>query len=174
MPELQLTRPWKAQPLLVSGTDAIRSGEYVFQDHLLDDHGADTVPLGNALKLDKPNPTSTGDIAASTGGDVRYPRAARYAGNAADIAEIRLRPVRRGVHVRVTFRTAVDPSATAFALGIDLDRSGGAPVEWPRGAGISSPGSTCSRRPGAPEANCAGTGGPAEPWRSGSTWTATR
>lgn len=142
VPELENTRPWRAAPLLVSGTDAIRAGEYVHQDHLIDDRGADTVPLGNLAKLDKPDPTSTGDIAASTGGDVRYPRDPRYAGNSADIAELRLRPVRRGraVAVRVTFRTAVDPAATVVALGLDLDRSGGAPVPWPRGAGVATPG----------------------------------
>ncbi len=142
VPELRNRAPFRAQPLLVSGTDAFRQGEYVFQDHLVDDHGADTAPLGNALKTDKPDPTSTGDIAASTGGDVRYPTAARYAGNNADIAEVRLRPAgdRRSVLVRVTFRTAVTPDATVFTLGIDTDRSGGAAVAWPRGAGVSSPG----------------------------------
>lgn len=142
VPELQNRRPWKARPLLVSGTDAFRAGEYVHQDHLVDDRGADTVPFGNVIKTDKPDPTSTGDIAASTGGDVRYPRAERYAGNNADIAEVRLRPAgdRRSVLVRVTFRTAVVPDATVFTLGIDSDRSGGAPVPWPRGAGIATPG----------------------------------
>ncbi|MBA2349261.1 MAG: hypothetical protein H0V81_13315 [Solirubrobacterales bacterium] len=142
VPELQNRKPFRADPLLVSGTDAFRAGEYVFQDHLVDDRGADTVPLGNAAKTDKPDPTSTGDIAASTGGDVRYPTDPRYAGNNADIAEVRLRPAENGrsVLVRVTFRTAIVPDATVFTLGIDTDRAGSAPVAWPRGAGVSSPG----------------------------------
>jgi len=142
VPELQNRKPFRARPLLVSGTDAFRAGEYVFQDHLVDDRGADTVPLGNAAKTDKSNPTSTGDIAASTGGDVRYPTDARYAGNNADIAEVRLRPAAdgRSVLVRATFRTAVVPDATVFTLGIDTDRAGTAAVPWPRGAGVSSPG----------------------------------
>ncbi len=142
VPELQNRKPFTARPLLVSGTDAFRSGEYVFQDHLVDDRGADTVPLGNAAKTDKPDPTSTGDVAASTGGDVRYPTDPRYAGNNADIAEVRLLPAKSGrsVLVRVTFRTAIVPDATVFTLGIDTDRSGGAAVPWPRGAGVSSPG----------------------------------
>ncbi len=142
VPELRNRAPWRARPLLVSGTDAFRAGEYLYQDHLVDDRGADTLPLGNLAKTDKPDPTSTGDIAASTGGDVRYPTAVRYAGNSADIAEVRLRPTddRRAVLVRVTFRTAVAADATVFSLGIDTDRSGGAAVPWPRGAGVSSPG----------------------------------
>src|SRR5437588_2070394 len=42
-PELQVKPPFRARPLLVSGTDAYRAGEYLYQDYLLDDHGADTV-----------------------------------------------------------------------------------------------------------------------------------
>src|SRR5919112_2431795 len=42
VPELANRAPFRAAPLLVSGTDAYRRGEYVFQDHLFDDHGAET------------------------------------------------------------------------------------------------------------------------------------
>ena len=40
----------------------------------------------------------------------------------------------------MTLNTVLDDDAAAVAIGIDTDRSGGQPVPWPRGAGISSPG----------------------------------
>lgn len=139
-PELANRPPFRAAPLLVSGTDALRRGEYVYQDYLLDDRGADTRPVGTLTDPTREEPTSTGDIAASATGDVRYPTAERYAGNAADIAELRVRPSRRALVFRVTLRTAVAADAAVVGIGIDADRSGGAPVAWPLGAGVSSPG----------------------------------
>ena len=48
-PQLEVRRPFRARPLLVSGTDAYRAGEYLYQDYLFDDHGADTVPGARRL-----------------------------------------------------------------------------------------------------------------------------
>ena len=50
VPELANRAPFRAAPLLVSGTDAYRRGEYLYQDYLLDDRGADTRPVGNAAQ----------------------------------------------------------------------------------------------------------------------------
>jgi len=84
-PQLSVQDPFAAEPLLVSGTDAYRQGEYLYQDYLFDDRGADTVPGSGSRSA----PGS--DIAASTAGDVLYPTAKRYARNAADIVELRIR-----------------------------------------------------------------------------------
>ena len=78
--------------------------------------------------------------ASRTAGDVLYPTAARYANNAADLVEIRIKPTRTAVVYRVTLNTVLRRDAAAVAIGIDTDRSGGSPVPWPRGAGVSSPG----------------------------------
>ena len=86
VPQLDVRAPFKAQPLLVSGTDAYRDGEYVYQDYLFDDHGADAKPGGST-------PPGYG-AASQTKGDVRYPTAARFANNAADLVELRIRPTR--------------------------------------------------------------------------------
>ncbi|MBA2545840.1 MAG: hypothetical protein H0V15_03085, partial [Solirubrobacterales bacterium] len=43
-PQLQASGPFAASPLLVSGTDAYAGGEYLYQDYLFDDRGADTAP----------------------------------------------------------------------------------------------------------------------------------
>jgi hypothetical protein len=43
-PQLHNVAPWKAPPILVSGAQAYRRGEWLYQDYLLDDHGALGVP----------------------------------------------------------------------------------------------------------------------------------
>jgi len=101
-PQLQNTGIWKAPPILVSGATAYRSGEFLYQDFLYDDLGA-----GNAA---------------------RYPDDPRYGGNAADLVELRLRPVPGELAVRLTYNTMIDPAvvATTIALreiGAALERS---------------------------------------------------
>jgi hypothetical protein len=131
-PQLSVSAPFHAAPLLVSGTDALRAGEYLYQDYLFDDHGANTVPaLGS-------QPAGAGSFSPS-GGDVKYPTGARYANNAADIVELRVAPTADAIVYRVTLNTVIDPNTTVVGIGIDSDQSGAA-VAWPRGAGITSPG----------------------------------
>src|SRR2546425_12416824 len=43
-PQLTNAGVWKAAPILVSGASAYRSGEYLYQDYLYDDHGAHEAP----------------------------------------------------------------------------------------------------------------------------------
>src|SRR5687767_4393485 len=38
--QLENGGPWRAKPILVSGAEAYRAGEYLYQDYLYDDHGA--------------------------------------------------------------------------------------------------------------------------------------
>jgi hypothetical protein len=131
VPQLENRAPFRARPLLVSGTDAYRRGEYLYQDYLFDDHGADT---GASVSP----PGVAGFSPAS--GDVLYPSGARYANNAADLIELRIRPTAKAIVYRVTLGAVLDDDATVVGIGIDTDRSGGAPVAWPGGAGVSSPG----------------------------------
>lgn len=135
-PPLSVQAPLAAQPLLVSGSDAYRGGEYLFQDYLFDDRGADTVPAQGARGLANPG----SDIASSTAGDALYPTAERYAGNAADIVELRIKPTADAIVYRVTLNTVLAPDAAVVGLGMNTDRSGEAPVDWPLDAGMRSPG----------------------------------
>lgn len=135
-PPLSVKAPFAAKPLLVSGTDALRGGEYLFQDYLFDDRGADTVPGAGSRGAGSPG----SDIASSTAGDVLYPTADRFAGNAADLVEMRIKPTADAIVYRVTLNTVKDDDTAVVGLGIDTDRSGGGPVEWPLGAGVRSPG----------------------------------
>jgi len=128
--------PFAAEPLLVSGTDALRGGEYLYQDYLFDDRGADTVPLAGS----RGNADPGSDLAASTAGDVFYPTAERFAGNAADIVELRIKPTADAIVYRVTLNSVTHDDTTVVGLGIDTDRADEAPVAWPLGAGVTSPG----------------------------------
>src|SRR5690349_18094413 len=46
-PQLENTGVWKAEPILVSGAEAYRDGEFLYQDFLYDDHGAREAPDPN-------------------------------------------------------------------------------------------------------------------------------
>jgi hypothetical protein len=134
-PQLDVTAPFRAAPLLVSGTDGYRDGEFVYQDYLLDDHGADTTPgLGSSATW------SSAPLFAPAGGDVLYPTGARWGGDAADLVELRIRPTARDVVYRATLAGARAPDAAVVGIGVDTDRSGGAAVAWPYGAGVATPG----------------------------------
>jgi hypothetical protein len=131
VPQLQNRAPFRAPPLLVSGTDAYRSGEYLYQDYLYDDHGADT---GATV-----SPPGVADFSPASG-DALYPNDPRNANNAADLVEFRIKPTRTAIVYRVTLGTVLGPKVAAVGIGIDTDRSGGRQVEWPGGAALSSPG----------------------------------
>ncbi len=133
-PQLSVQAPFSAAPLLVSGTDAYRGGEYLYQDYLFDDQGADTAPGGASSSKAGP------DTFSPSAGDVVYPTAERFANNAADLVELRIKPTADAVVYRITLNTAKTEDTAVVGIGIDTDRSGGLPVAWPGGAGISSPG----------------------------------
>ncbi|MFG1706948.1 prolyl oligopeptidase family serine peptidase [Nonomuraea sp. M3C6] len=108
-PQLRNTTPWQADPILVSGTSAYRRGEFLYQDFLYDDAGA---------------------------GPYTYPTDPVYARNAADLVELRLKPLERGTAIRLTYNTMLNPdlAATTIALG---DAAGVRPL--PYGAGAQAP-----------------------------------
>lgn len=129
-PQLQNTGFWHADPILVSGAQAYRDGEWLYQDFLYDDHGATGV-------RDPEGPYGPGDhLYSPPGGTFTYPRDPVYANNAADLVELRLRPLKRDIAFRVTLNTLIDPTRTAFTLALGDD---GSPVDWPHGAGVASP-----------------------------------
>lgn len=130
-PQLQSSRPWRAKPILVSGAESYRAGEWVYQDFLQDDHGA----------RGEPDPSTPYGLDAHTYspayGTFTYPTDPAYAHNAADLVELRVRPMRRATAFRVTFNTLKDPARSAFTIA--LGGREGTSVDWPHGAGVSSP-----------------------------------
>src|SRR2546421_4987758 len=103
--------PWKASPILVSGTRAYRKGEFLYQDYLYDDTGAH-------LTVDPNDPRTGGNLFSKPNGTYTYPTDKRYANNAADLVELRVKPLRSSTAFRVTLNTMKDPSLVAFSVAI--------------------------------------------------------
>jgi predicted esterase len=129
-PQLTNSGVWKAPPILVSGAGAYRNGEYVYQDFLYDDHGAREAP-------DPADPRASGDTFSKPNGTYTYPSDPAYANNAADLVELRVRPLADSTAFRVTLNTLKDPSLVAFSIAI-----GGTPGvlhAFLAGANVSAP-----------------------------------
>src|SRR3954468_9059310 len=129
-PQLRNAAPWKATPILVSGAQAYRDGEWLYQDFLYDDHGAAGSPAPDAPV--GPNAF----LFAPSAGTFTYPTNPVYANNAADLVELRVRPLADATAFRVTLNTLKDADRTAFTIALG---SSPAPLPWRHGAGVSSP-----------------------------------
>jgi hypothetical protein len=130
-PQLDNSGPWKAAPILVSGASAYRGGEWLYQDFLYDDHGAAGTPDSNAPV--GPNAF----LFAPAAGTYTYPTDPVYADNAADLVELRVKPLATATAFRVTLNTLKDPSRAAFTIA--LGGTPGVQMAWPHSAGVSSP-----------------------------------
>ena len=131
-PQLENTGVWRAEPILVSGATAYRDGEFLYQDFLYDDHGAAGVPAA----LDPAATTfETKFLFSPWRGTFTYPADPAYARNAADIVELRVKPLADATVFRLTLNTLIDPALVGFTVAL-----GSSPVSrpWPRGAGVSS------------------------------------
>ena len=129
-PQLTNAGPWKASPILISGASAYRDGEFLYQDFLYDDHGAD----GEMDPTDRRNP---GDAFSKPNGTYTYPGDRVYADNAADFVEVRAKPLPDATALRVTLNTLKDASRIAFSVAI-----GGTPgvaLPFPAGANVRAP-----------------------------------
>jgi hypothetical protein len=131
-PQLANARPWRARPILVSGTTAYRKGEFLYQDFLYDDHGA-------RQEADPNDPRSAGNLFSHPNGTYTYPTDRRYASNAADLVELRVKPLRRSTAFRVTLNALKDPSLVAFSIAIGGRK--GRTFAFPDGANVRAPAS---------------------------------
>ena len=129
--------PWKAKPILVSGASAYRKGEFLYQGWLYDDHGAKEV-------TDPTNPmhapgedTSGGDLFSAPDGTYDYPTATGYDENAADLVELRVKPLRKATAFRITLNTLENPALVATAIAIGGTEGEAHP--FPFGANVSAP-----------------------------------
>jgi hypothetical protein len=133
-PQLENTGGWSATPLMVSGTEGYDDGEYLYQDFVYDDHGANTSPAPTP-----PNPRPDATYGAATGDYVYPTNHQTYRDNAADLLEFRCRYVEAdgdndpAVVYRFTLQTMVEPDAAAIAVGIDTGR--GDRTDWGHGLG---------------------------------------
>lgn len=137
-PQLQNTGIWQAAPILVSGAAAYRKGEYLYQDYLYDDHGA----RAPGTPADAPADPNDRRGSANAGfsqpnGTYTYPTDRAYAENAADIVELRVKPLAGATAFRLTLNTMKDPTLIAFSVA--LGGTAGAPHKFPFGANVVAP-----------------------------------
>jgi hypothetical protein len=109
-PQLTNAGVWEAEPILISGASAYRQGEFVYQDFLYDDPGA--------------------------AGRYTYPTHPAYARNAADLVELRIRPLHTATAIRLTYNTLIEPKLTATTIALG---SSPKPVPVPHGANARMP-----------------------------------
>jgi hypothetical protein len=102
--------PWHAPPILISGTSAYREGEFLYQDYLFDDRGA--------------------------GSTLTYPTDPRYAGDAADLVEFRMKLSPSGLLFRLTYNAMIDPALVASTIALGDSAT---PEPLPFGAGAQEP-----------------------------------
>src|SRR5207244_3397605 len=129
-PQLENVPPWTAPPILVSGAEAYRDGEFLYQDFLYDDRGATgqrdpTDPFSDVEQMFSPEH-----------GTLTYPTDSVFANNGADLVELRVKPLADSTAFRVTLNTLKDPSRTAFTVALGDSSE---PRPWPHGAGVVSP-----------------------------------
>ena len=129
-PQLSNRKPWRAKPILISGATAYRRGEFLYQDFLYDDNGA-------RLVVDPNDGRTGGNLFSKQNGTYTYPTGEGYAGNAADLVELRVKPLRRATAFRVSLNTLVDPSLVAFSIAIGGKE--GETHPFPFGANVVAP-----------------------------------
>jgi predicted esterase len=129
-PQLANRGIWHAKPILVSGASAYRSGEFLYQDYLYDDHGA------RGVSRDQGDPRTSGDSFSAPNGTYTYPTSAKYANNAADLVELRVKPLRRATAFRLTLNSMKNPSLLGTTIAIGTSKH---PREFPFGANVTAP-----------------------------------
>ena len=117
-PQLETSGIWSADPLLVSGASAYDDGEFLYQDFVYDDHGANTTDVPEA----PPHPQTDVYTYSPPTGDVVYPTDAdTYGYNAADLLEFRVQPTGESLTYRITLQTMKAPDVAGVAIGINTD-----------------------------------------------------
>ena len=121
---------WHAKPILISGTEAYRGGEFIYQDFLYDDHGAHE-------QVDPSDPRISSATFSQPNGTYTYPTSSAYANDAADLVEFRVKPLKHATAFRVTLNAMKDPTLIAFTIAL-----GGKPHTlrpFPFGANVQAP-----------------------------------
>jgi hypothetical protein len=135
--ENQPNSPWRASPILISGASAYRKSEFVYQGYLYDDHGAKLVADPNNPQASGQPDSTGGDSFSTPDGTYTYPSGPGYDGNAANLLELRVKPLAEATAFRITLNTLENPSLVATAIAI-----GGTPGvthPFPFGAHVAAP-----------------------------------
>src|SRR5438445_1120544 len=129
---------WHAKPILVSGASAYRKGEFSYQGYVYDDHGAKLTPDPTDPQTSSSENPEEGDLFSAPDGTYTYPtNTALYHENAANLIELRVKPLRRATAFRITLNSLEDPNLVATAIAIG--GSEGTSHPFPFGANVSAP-----------------------------------
>jgi hypothetical protein len=128
---------WHAPPILVSGASAYRQGEFLYQGYVYDDHGAKLVTDPSNPMHSPGGDSSGGDLFSAPDGTYDYPTGPGYDENAANLIELRVKPLAAATALRITLNTLENPDliATAIAIG----GTAGETHPFPFGANVSAP-----------------------------------
>jgi hypothetical protein len=136
---------WTAEPAMISHAGVYRDREFVWQDYLYDDRGANTdgrdrfdAPLGTPGPdpNDPVNPRMSPAPLINWAGDYSYASPdGTYVPNVADFIEFRVAQDKSAVHYRFRMGDMTAPDSAVIAMCVDEDDSIASGVEtWPRGA----------------------------------------
>jgi hypothetical protein len=128
---------WHAPPILTSGASAYRTGEFLYQGYVYDDHGAKKVTDPTNPMHSPGGNSSGGDLFSAPDGTYDYPTGPGYHENAANLIELRVRPLASTTAFRITLNTLENANLVAIAIAI-----GGTPGvthPFPFGANVSAP-----------------------------------
>jgi hypothetical protein len=128
---------WHAKPILVSGASAYRKGEFVYQGYVYDDHGAKEVTDPNNPMHNPGGDSSGGDLFSAPTGTYDYPSGPGYDENAANLIELRAKPLGGATAFRITLNTLENPGLVATAIAIGGNEGESHP--FPFGANVSAP-----------------------------------
>src|SRR6185369_6012637 len=141
LPQLQnRDARFSAAPLLVAGHEAYAGGEYLYQDYVDDDFGAETSggPYTTSFVSSPSSGTGTPDAANYHTGDITYPTdVARYGNNAADLVELRIAPGPADVAYRITLNTLLADDTTMVAIAWNSDSSNTGTSTLSRNPGVT-------------------------------------
>lgn len=128
---------WRASPILVSGASAYRNGEFLYQGYLYDDHGAkETLDPTNPM-ISPGGDAAGGDTFSEPDGTYTYPTGPGYDENAANLVELRVKPLAATTAFRITLNTLENPNLVA--TGIAIGGVAGTTHPFPFGANVSAP-----------------------------------
>ena len=145
-------RSGAAKPILISGASAYRKGEFLYQDYLYDDIGAKG-------QFDPADPKADRHVRPLQR-HLQLSARRAYAQNAADLVELRVKPLRDATAFRLTYNSMTDPElvATTIAIGDSAE-----PQPFPHGANVVAPAELFLTVHGTPPSSS--TPRPARRWR---------
>ncbi|HUP91572.1 MAG TPA: hypothetical protein VM074_04940 [Solimonas sp.] len=140
---------WRAEPAMIANLGVYRDNEFVYQDFIYDDHGANTdgldrfdAPLGTpGPDPDDPvNPRMSPAPLINWAGDFTYAAPdGTHMANVADLIEFRVAADADSVLYRLRMGDMTAPDSAVVALCVDEDGNPGTGLAaWPFGAGLDA------------------------------------